>query len=268
MYSRSGEHVDLPSGELESCGGGGGGGGGGPARRGRLRPGAGLMRYRLFGSSGLRVSELFLGAMTFGEQGGVGAGPEERPGGSSMPTPTRAATSLTRRSTTGAAPARRSSAGFSPAAGTVSWWPPSTPSPATGQIPTPRAITARICGCRWRRAAYAQSVFWFQVLDFIEDPDDPNEPGTGMPDHVARPEPAPALHHGPGRQAGEEPVHLDLRPARYRSRRRSGFSRSGRRTSLTTGGPMAVAGSRSLIPKATSSADLLSREPARSGATT
>ena len=31
------------------------------------------MRYRPFGASGLRVSELFLGAMTFGEQGGVGA---------------------------------------------------------------------------------------------------------------------------------------------------------------------------------------------------
>ncbi|QKG24497.1 aldo/keto reductase [Actinomadura verrucosospora] len=31
------------------------------------------MRYRLFGRTGLRVSELFLGAMTFGEQGGVGA---------------------------------------------------------------------------------------------------------------------------------------------------------------------------------------------------
>ena len=31
------------------------------------------MRYRLFGQTGLRVSELFLGAMTFGEQGGVGA---------------------------------------------------------------------------------------------------------------------------------------------------------------------------------------------------
>jgi len=31
------------------------------------------MRYRLLGNSGLRVSELFLGAMTFGEQGGVGA---------------------------------------------------------------------------------------------------------------------------------------------------------------------------------------------------
>jgi aryl-alcohol dehydrogenase-like predicted oxidoreductase len=31
------------------------------------------VRYRLLGTSGLRVSELFLGAMTFGEQGGVGA---------------------------------------------------------------------------------------------------------------------------------------------------------------------------------------------------
>jgi aryl-alcohol dehydrogenase-like predicted oxidoreductase len=36
-----------------------------------------LMRYRTFGTTGLRVSELFLGAMTFGEQGGVGAPPEE-----------------------------------------------------------------------------------------------------------------------------------------------------------------------------------------------
>lgn len=32
-----------------------------------------IMRYRLLGNTGLRVSELFLGAMTFGEQGGVGA---------------------------------------------------------------------------------------------------------------------------------------------------------------------------------------------------
>jgi len=35
------------------------------------------MRYRRFGPSGLRVSELVLGAMTFGEQGGVGAPIEE-----------------------------------------------------------------------------------------------------------------------------------------------------------------------------------------------
>jgi aryl-alcohol dehydrogenase-like predicted oxidoreductase len=32
-----------------------------------------LMHYRMFGRTGLRVSELFLGAMTFGTQGGVGA---------------------------------------------------------------------------------------------------------------------------------------------------------------------------------------------------
>ncbi|MEN3272780.1 MAG: hypothetical protein V7636_1541, partial [Actinomycetota bacterium] len=35
------------------------------------------MRYRLLGTGGLRVSEMFLGAMTFGEQGGVGAPIEE-----------------------------------------------------------------------------------------------------------------------------------------------------------------------------------------------
>jgi aryl-alcohol dehydrogenase-like predicted oxidoreductase len=35
------------------------------------------VRYRLLGNTGLRVSELFLGAMTFGEQGGVGASLEE-----------------------------------------------------------------------------------------------------------------------------------------------------------------------------------------------
>ena len=31
------------------------------------------MPYRLFGRTGLRVSKFFLGAMTFGEQKGVGA---------------------------------------------------------------------------------------------------------------------------------------------------------------------------------------------------
>jgi aryl-alcohol dehydrogenase-like predicted oxidoreductase len=35
------------------------------------------MRYTTFGPTGLRVSELVLGAMTFGEQGGVGAPIEE-----------------------------------------------------------------------------------------------------------------------------------------------------------------------------------------------
>jgi aryl-alcohol dehydrogenase-like predicted oxidoreductase len=43
-----------------------------PTSRGRT-----TLRYRLFGGSGLRVSELFLGTMTFGEEWGWGAPPEE-----------------------------------------------------------------------------------------------------------------------------------------------------------------------------------------------
>ena len=35
-----------------------------------------LMRYKLFGHSGLRVSELCLGTMTFGEEWGYGASKE------------------------------------------------------------------------------------------------------------------------------------------------------------------------------------------------
>ena len=35
------------------------------------------MRYKLLGNSGLRVSELCLGTMTFGEDWGWGASPEE-----------------------------------------------------------------------------------------------------------------------------------------------------------------------------------------------
>lgn len=35
------------------------------------------MRYRLLGQTGLRVSELFLGAMSFGEQGGPGGAPPQ-----------------------------------------------------------------------------------------------------------------------------------------------------------------------------------------------
>jgi predicted aldo/keto reductase-like oxidoreductase len=35
------------------------------------------MRYKLLGRTGLRISELALGAMTFGEQWGWGASPQE-----------------------------------------------------------------------------------------------------------------------------------------------------------------------------------------------
>jgi len=40
------------------------------------------------------------------------------------------------------------------------------------------AMTSRISHTSFDAInAYAQSVFWSQVLDFTEDPDDPNEPG-------------------------------------------------------------------------------------------
>src|SRR6185369_2140448 len=60
--------------------------------------------------------------------------------------------------------------------------------------------------------AYAQSVFWSQVLDFTEDPDDPNEPEHEECLIISRPEPAPAVHHGPDRKTVKNRVHLDLRP--------------------------------------------------------
>jgi hypothetical protein len=65
--------------------------------------------------------------------------------------------------------------------------------------------------------AYAQSVFWGQVLGFVEDPSDPNEPGDEecmifSPDDTQRllfievPEP----------KAVKNRVHLDLRPSQGR----------------------------------------------------
>jgi hypothetical protein len=39
-------------------------------------------------------------------------------------------------------------------------------------------MTSRISHTSFEaRDGYAQSVFWSQVLGFVEDPDDPNEPG-------------------------------------------------------------------------------------------
>lgn len=42
----------------------------------------------------------------------------------------------------------------------------------------PAAMTSRISHTSFDALdAYAQSVFWSKVLDFVQDPDDPNEPG-------------------------------------------------------------------------------------------
>ena len=107
-----------------------------PSRRVRL------MRYGLFGASGPRVSELFLGAMTFGEQGGVGTPPEEcarilnacaDAGGNVIDTAINYRGGASEEILGKLLRGRRDQFVR----------PPSTQSRGTATIPTPRAITAR-----------------------------------------------------------------------------------------------------------------------------
>jgi catechol 2,3-dioxygenase-like lactoylglutathione lyase family enzyme len=77
------------------------------------------------------------------------------------------------------------------------------------------AMTSRISHTSFdARNAYAQSVFWSQVLGFGEDPDDPNEP-----DHeeclIISPDRSQLLLFitVPDNKSVKNRVHLDLRPA-------------------------------------------------------
>jgi len=64
------------------------------------------------------------------------------------------------------------------------------------------------------RDAYAQSVFWSQVLDFTEDPDDPNEPGHEECLIMSRDRSHLLLFITvPDSKTVKNRVHLDLRPA-------------------------------------------------------
>jgi predicted enzyme related to lactoylglutathione lyase len=61
--------------------------------------------------------------------------------------------------------------------------------------------------------AYAQSVFWSQVLDFAEDPDDPNEPGHEECLIISRDQSQLLLFITvPDGKKVKNRVHLDLRP--------------------------------------------------------
>jgi catechol 2,3-dioxygenase-like lactoylglutathione lyase family enzyme len=62
--------------------------------------------------------------------------------------------------------------------------------------------------------AYAQSVFWSQVLGFTEDPDDPNEPGHAEC-LIMSPDRRQLLLFitVPDAKQVKNRVHLDLRPA-------------------------------------------------------
>jgi len=76
------------------------------------------------------------------------------------------------------------------------------------------AMTSRISHTSFdARNAYAQSVFWSQVLDFAEDPDDPNEPGHEECLITSRDRSQLLLFITvPDDKRVKNRVHLDLRP--------------------------------------------------------
>jgi predicted enzyme related to lactoylglutathione lyase len=77
------------------------------------------------------------------------------------------------------------------------------------------AMTSRISHTSFdARDAYAQSVFWSQVLGFVEDPDDPNEPGHEECLITSRDQSQLLLFITvPDDKRVKNRVHLDLRPA-------------------------------------------------------
>jgi predicted enzyme related to lactoylglutathione lyase len=76
------------------------------------------------------------------------------------------------------------------------------------------AMTSRISHTSFdARDAYAQSVFWSQVLGFVEDPDDPNEPGHAECLITSRDLSQLLLFITvPDDKRVKNRVHLDLRP--------------------------------------------------------
>ena len=76
------------------------------------------------------------------------------------------------------------------------------------------AMTSRISHTSFdARDAYAQSVFWSQVLGFVEDPDDPNEPGHEECLITSRDQSQLLLFITvPDGKRVKNRVHLDLRP--------------------------------------------------------
>ena len=110
------------------------------------------MRYRLLGKSGLRVSELCLGTMTFGEDWGWGSSKEEsrkvydaflEAGGNFIDTANVY--------TNGTSERLLGEFMHGPS-GAASSWRPSTPTPPPATIRTPPATSARAWCRRWRPA--------------------------------------------------------------------------------------------------------------------
>jgi len=106
------------------------------------------------------------------------------------------------------------------------------------------------------RNAHAQSLFWSQVLDFAEDPDDPNEPGHEECLITSRDRSQLLLFITvpDDKKVKTGSTSICAQSTARASRRSNGSWRWGRHSLLITGGPMAAAGSHLPIPRATSSA--------------
>jgi len=144
-------------------------------------------------------------------------------------------------------------------AGRLRWPVLAAAKPLTGSTLAIKAaaMTSRISHTSFDALdAYAQSVFWSQVLDFTQDPDDPNEPGHQECLIMSRDQSQLLLFITvpDGKTMKNRSTWTCDRPTAPASRRPSGSSRSGHRSWPTTGGLMAAAGLRSPILRATSSA--------------
>src|SRR5258708_17484666 len=103
------------------------------------------MNYRLLGRSGLRVSELCLGTMTFGEEWGWGSTFDEAKKIFEASAPPEAISPIPQICTL-AGPARRLSGILLPVIDKRWSSPPTTPKPRPEKTPTQRAITRRTMG--------------------------------------------------------------------------------------------------------------------------
>ena len=117
--------------------------------------------------------------------------------------------------------------------------------------------------------AYAQSVFWSQVLDFIEDPDDPNEPGHEECLIMSRDRSQLLLFITvPDGKLVKNRVHLDLRPADRTREQETERLLSLGASHLADHRRPDGSGWITLADPEGNEFCILSREPARSGATT
>jgi len=119
------------------------------------------------------------------------------------------------------------------------------------------------------RDAYAQSVFWSEVLDFAEDPEDSNEPGDAECLIMSRDRSQRLLFITvPDGKTVKNRVHLDLRPADRTREQEAGRILALGASRLADRRRPDGSGWITLADPEGNEFCILSRDPASSGATT